>query len=89
MANSLHSVHEKKIRAYLYSQGNNVSHYAHHDTCNDHFSFPKYHSSISTSLTVHASSSDSNRNRIRRHAISHTPKDRNASHGSSILFLYF
>jgi hypothetical protein len=39
MANSLHSVHEKKIHAYLYSQGNNVSHYAHHDTCNDYFLF--------------------------------------------------
>ena len=38
---------------------------------------------------MHASSSDSNRSRTRRHAshvVSHTPKDRNASHGSSILF---
>jgi hypothetical protein len=41
---------------------------------------------------VHASSSDSNRSRTRRHAshvVSHTPKDRNASHGSFILFRTF
>jgi hypothetical protein len=37
MANSLHSVHEKKNHAYLYSHVKNVSHYAHHDTCNDRF----------------------------------------------------
>jgi hypothetical protein len=51
MANSLHSVHEKKNHAYLYSHAKNVSHYAHHDTCNDRFAFPKYHNSISTTHT--------------------------------------
>jgi hypothetical protein len=56
MTNSLHSIHEKKKHAYLYSHVKNVSHYAHHDTCNDRFAFPKYHSSISTPCTVHASS---------------------------------
>jgi hypothetical protein len=74
---------------HLYSHVKNVSHYAHHDTCNHRFSFPKYHSSISTPHIVHASSSDSNRSRTRHHAsdaISHTPKDMNASHGFSILF---
>jgi hypothetical protein len=92
MANSLHSVHEKKNQAYLYSHIKNVSYYAHHDTCNDCFAFPKYHSSISTPRNVHALSSDSNRSRTRCHAshiVSHTPKDRNASHGSSILFHTF
>jgi hypothetical protein len=38
---------------------------------------------------LHASSSDSNRSRTRRQAIPHMPKDRNASHGSSILFHTF
>jgi hypothetical protein len=39
-----------------------------------------------------ASSSDSNRGRTRHHAshvVSHAPKDRNASHGPSILFHTF
>jgi hypothetical protein len=41
---------------------------------------------------MHASSNDSNRSRTRCHAshvVSHTPKERNASHGSSILFCTF
>jgi hypothetical protein len=54
MASSLHFVHEKKNHAYLYSQVKNVSHYAHHDTCNDCFAFPTYRSSISTPRTMHA-----------------------------------
>jgi hypothetical protein len=88
MASSMHSVHEKINNAYLHSHVKNSS----HDTCNDRFAFPKYHSSISTPRTVHASSSNSNRSRTRRHAshvVSHMPKDRNASHGSSILFHTF
>jgi hypothetical protein len=92
MANSLHSVHEKKNHAYLYSHAKNISHYDDHDTCNDRFSFLKYHNNISTPRTMHASSSDSNMSRTRHHAshvVSHTPKDRNASHGSSILFRTF
>jgi hypothetical protein len=48
-------------------------------TCNDSF----------TSCTMFASSSDFNRSRTRRRAVSHVPKDRNASHGPSILFHTF
>jgi hypothetical protein len=89
MASSLHSVHENKNHPYLYSHVKNISHYAHHDTCNDRSSFPKYRCSTSTPRTAHATSSDSNRSRTRSHDVSHTPKDRNVSHGSSILFHTF
>jgi hypothetical protein len=41
MASSLHSFHEKKNHSYLYSHVKNVPHNAHHDTCNDSFTFPK------------------------------------------------
>jgi hypothetical protein len=92
MASSLYSFHEKKIHAYLYSHGKNVSHNAHHDTCNDSFTFPKRHDGIFTPRTMFASSSDSNRSRTRRrasHVVSDMSKDRNASHGPSILFRTF
>jgi hypothetical protein len=82
MASSLHSVHEKKNHAYLYSHVKNASHNAYHDTCNDSF----------TPRTIFASSNDSNKSRNRRHAshvVSHASKDRNASHGPSILFHTF
>jgi hypothetical protein len=81
MTNSLHSIHEKKNHAYLYSHAKNVSYNAYYVTCN--YSF--------TPRTMHASSSDSN-SRTRHHAshvVSHMPKDRNASHGSPILFRTF
>jgi hypothetical protein len=86
MASSLHSFHEKKNHIHLYS------HYAHHDTCNDSSTFPKHHDVVFTPHTMFVSSNDSNRSRTRRHAshvVSHVPKDRNASHGSSILFCTF
>jgi hypothetical protein len=79
MANSVHSIHEKRNHAYLYSHVKSSSHNAYHVTCNGSF----------TPRTMTASSSDCNRSRTRRHAshvVSHMPKDRNASHGSSILF---
>jgi hypothetical protein len=79
MASSLHSVHEKKNHAYLYSHVKNASHNAHQDTCNDSF----------TPRTMFVSSSDSNRSRTRRHDVSHAPKDKNASHVPSILFRTF
>jgi hypothetical protein len=79
MASSLHSVHEKKNHAYLYSHVKNATHNAHHDTRNDSF----------TPRTMFVSSSDSNKSKTRHHAshvVSHTPKDRNASHGPSSYF---
>jgi hypothetical protein len=92
MASISHSFHEKKSHAYLYSHVKNVSHNAHHDTCNDSFTFPKHHDGVFTPHTIFALSSDSSRSRTRRHVshvISHVPKDRNASHGPSILFHTF
>ena len=52
MASSLHYFHEKKNHTYLYS------HYAHHDTCNDSFTFPKHHDVVFTPHTMFVSSSD-------------------------------
>jgi hypothetical protein len=80
MASSLHSVHENKNHAYLYSHVKNASHNAYHITCNDNF----------TPHIVIASSSDRGRTRCHApHVVSHAPKDRNASHGPSILFHTF
>jgi hypothetical protein len=73
MANSVHLVHEKRKHAYLYSHVKSYSHNAYH-------------------RAMAASSSDFNRSRTRHHAshaVSNTPKDRNASNGSSILFHTF
>jgi hypothetical protein len=77
MANSVHSVHEKRNHAYLYPHIKSTSHNACHVTCNDNF----------TPRTMIASSSD--RSRTRCHAISHTPKNRKASQGPSIIFHSF
>jgi hypothetical protein len=82
MANSLHSVHEKKNHTYLYSHVKNASHNAYHVTCSDNF----------TPRTMITSSSNFNRSRTRRHSphvVSHAPKDRNASNEPSILFHTF
>jgi hypothetical protein len=82
MASSLHSVHENKNHAYLYSHVKNASHNAYHVTCNDNF----------TPCNMIASSSDFNGSRTRRHAphaVFHAPKDRNAYNGPSILFRTF
>jgi hypothetical protein len=92
ITSSSHSFHEKKNHAYLYSHVKNVSHNAHHDTCNDSFIFPKHHNGVFTPHTMYASSSGSSRSRTRRHAshvVFHAPKDRNASHGPSILLRTF
>ena len=92
MASSLHSFHEKKNYVYLYSHVKNASHNTHHDTCNDSFTFPKHHDGVFTPRIMFASSSDSNRSRTRRHAshvVSYAAKNRNASHGPSILFRTF
>jgi hypothetical protein len=92
MASSLNSFHEKNNHVYLYSNAKNVSYNVHHDICNDSFTFPKYHDGIFTPRTMFASSSDTNRSRTRRnasHVVSHASKDKNASHGPSILFHTF
>jgi hypothetical protein len=78
MGSSSHSFHEKKNHSYLYSHIKNVSHNAHHG--------------VFTPRTMFSSSSNSSRSRTRRHVshvVSHAPKDRNASYGTSILFHTF
>jgi hypothetical protein len=67
MAISSHSFHENKNHAYLYSHVKNISHNAHHDTCNDSFAFSKCYDGVFTPRTMIASSSDSSRSRTRRH----------------------
>jgi hypothetical protein len=91
MASSSHSFHGKKNHAYLFSDVKNVSHNAHHDISNDSFTFSKRHDRVFTPPTMFASSSGSSRSRTQWHAshVSHAPKDRNASHGPSILFYTF
>jgi hypothetical protein len=92
MASSSHYFHEKKNHAYLYSHVKNVSHKGHNATCNDSFAFPKHHDGVFTPCTMFASSSDSSSSRTRchvSHVVSRAPKDRNASHGPSILFRTF
>jgi hypothetical protein len=95
MASSWHSLHDKKDRAYLYFHVKNVSRNSHHDTCNVSSALPKRHDDIFTRHTMIDSSSGSyahSRSRTRCHAshvVSHMPKDRNASHGPSILFRNF
>jgi hypothetical protein len=80
MANSVHSVHEKRNHAYLYSHVKSTSHNAYHVICNDNF----------TPRTVIASSSDRSRTRCHAsHVVSHALKNMNASYGPSILFHTF
>jgi hypothetical protein len=78
MANSVHSIHEKKNHAYLYSHVKSTPHNAYHINCNDSF----------TPRTMFTSSSGFDRSRTRRHA-SYAPKHRNASHEPSILLCTF
>jgi hypothetical protein len=98
MATSSHSFHDKKNHAYLYSHVKNVSHNAHnvhHDACIDHPVLHTRHDAVFTPRIMIASSSGSyahSRSRPRcraSHVVSHAPKDRNASHGPSILFCTF
>jgi hypothetical protein len=96
MASSSHSFHENKNHAYLYSHVKNVSHNAHsvhHDACIDHV-LHTCHDAFFAPRTMIASSIGSYAHRSRprhraSHVDSHTPKDRNASHGPSILFQTF
>jgi hypothetical protein len=80
MANSVHSVREKRNHAYLYSHVKSTSHNSYHVTCNDNF----------TPRTMIASYSNRSKTRCHApHVVSHAPKDKNASHGPSILFRTF
>jgi hypothetical protein len=101
LASSSHSFHDRKNYAYLYahvknaSHASHIAHNVHHDACNDHVDLSVRHDTVFTSHTMNASSSDSHvhgRSRPRRrasHIVSHAPKDRNASHGPSIIFRTF
>jgi hypothetical protein len=95
MTSSSHPFHENKNHAYFYCHIKNVSHNTrniHHDACINHLVLQTHHDAIFTPCTMIASSSGSyahSRSRPRRHAsqvASHVPKNRNASHGPSILF---
>jgi hypothetical protein len=95
MASSALYFHEKKKHAYLYSHIKNVSHNTHnvhHGACIDHHILHTHHDVVFTPCTMTASSSGSyahSRSRPRHrasHVASHVLKNRNASHGTSILF---
>jgi hypothetical protein len=83
MASSSHSFHDKNAKN------------AHHDTCSDRTILPMRHDAAFTPRTMIASSNGSyahSRSRSRSHAshvVSHAPKDRNASHGPSMLYRTF
>ena len=91
MASSSHSFHDNKNHAYLYTHDKNassVAHNDHHDVCNDHVVLPVYndsHAMIASSRSSHVHDRCRPRRRV-SYVISHAPKDRNASHGPSILF---
>jgi hypothetical protein len=94
IASSLHSFHDKKNHAFIYTHVKNDKN-AYHDICNDRSALPKRHDAVFTPRTMIASSSGSyahSRSRPRRratHVVSHAPKDRSTSHGPSILFCTF
>jgi hypothetical protein len=91
MDSSSHSFQDKKNHAFINTHIKNV----HHDAYNDRPVLLTRHDAVFAPRTMIASSSDSyahSRSRPRRHtshAISHVPKDRNASHGPSMLFRTF
>jgi hypothetical protein len=94
LASSSYSFHDKKNHAYLYAHVKNassVAHNVHHDVCNDHVVLSMYHDShamIASSISSHIHGRSRPRHRV-SHVISHAPKDRNASHGASMLFHTF
>jgi hypothetical protein len=92
MASSSHSSHDRQNHAYLYAHVKNASRNVHHDVCVDHAMPAMRHDAIYPSYAMTASSSSSHahgRPRRRIHVVSHAPKDRNASHGPSMLFRTF
>jgi hypothetical protein len=94
LASSSHSLHDKKNHAYLYAHVKNVSHVAHHDTCNDHVVLHVHDDDfVSHAMIVDSSSSHVHgRSRPRlhmSHVVSNTPKVRIASHGLSFLLRTF
>jgi hypothetical protein len=94
MASSFHSLHDKKNHVFIYIHVKNAKN-VYHGACNDHPSFPMHHDTAFTPCTMIASSSGSyahSRSRPRRHAshvVSPTSKDRNASHGPSMIYCTF
>jgi hypothetical protein len=94
MASTSHSFHDKKNHAFIYTHAK-IANNAHHDTCNDCSFLPMHHDAAFTPHIMIASFSGSyahSRSILRCHAshvVYHAPKDRNASHGPSILFHTF
>jgi hypothetical protein len=91
MASSSHSSHDRKNHAFIYDNVKNVRN-VQHDACVDHVMPSMHHDAIYSSHAMVTSSSSSHahgRPRRRAHVVSHAPKDRNASHGPSILFRTF
>jgi hypothetical protein len=78
--------------AYLYAHVKNASSNIHHDACVNHAMPTMHHDNVYSSYAMTASSSSSHthgRPRCCTHVVSHVPKDRNASHGPSMLFRTF
>jgi hypothetical protein len=91
MASSSHSIHDKKNHAFIYTHVKNAK-YVHHDACNDRSILPMRHDAAFAPCTMIASSSGSyahSRSRSRRrapHVVPQALKNRNASHGTSMLY---
>jgi hypothetical protein len=79
MASSLHSFHDKKNHAFIYTPVKNAKN-VHLDACNDHHVLPMCHDAALSPRTMVASSSSSyvhSRRRLRRsasHVVSHVPR---------------
>jgi hypothetical protein len=87
MANSSHSLHDKKNYAYLYAHVKNASSVVHHYSCYDHTVLHTRRDAAFDSYAMYASSSSSyvhGRSRPMRHVVSHAP--RNASNGPNMLY---
>jgi hypothetical protein len=94
VASSSHSFDNKTNHTFIYTHVKNAKN-IHHDACNDCSVLPTRHDVVFTPCTMIASSSGSYAHSISRtrrrapHVVSHVPKDRNASHGPSMLFRTF
>jgi hypothetical protein len=94
MTSSSHYFNDKKNHAFIYTHVKYAKN-VHHDACNDRPILHMRHDVAFAPRTMIASSSGSDahyRSRPRRrasHVVSHAPKDRNSSHGPSMLFCTF
>jgi hypothetical protein len=87
MASSSHSSHDRKNHDFIYAHVKNASRNVHHHACVDHAMPSMCHDVVYSSYAMTTSSSSSH---VRHnHAASHAPKDRNASHGPSMIFHTF